>query len=112
MANKTIKFGLAAYKDQVAGVVLSSITEGESASEAEAMDENGNIIQTDQYAKKKTLQGEGLITVADELVLTVGGTLLIGETTYTINNVSKTSTNATHVKVTFAGSAPYQKATV
>ena len=44
------------------GLKFQSATEGTSGSTAEAMDETGNIIQTDVYAKKKTFQGEALVT--------------------------------------------------
>ena len=55
MSDEKIVFGLAEYKGAVSGVRLQSVTYGESASTAEAMDEDGYIEQTDVYGKKRTI---------------------------------------------------------
>ena len=49
----TIVFGLAKYKNAVAGLRIQSVTYGETASTAEAVDEDGNIEQTDVHSKKR-----------------------------------------------------------
>ena len=73
-----VVFGLASYKGAVTGLRLQRVTYGESASTAEALDEDGNIEQTDVYGKKKTIQCEGNVTDSGVSSVTVGGTLTVG----------------------------------
>ena len=107
-----IVFGMAAYKGAVAGLRIQSVTYGETASTAEAVDEDGNIEQTDVYSKKKTIQIEANVTdAADMTALTVGGSLTIGGAVYTIDNVSLKETNTGHKTASISGSAPMTTAT-
>lgn len=102
-----IVFGLASFKGIVTGLHLQSVTYGESASEAEALDEDGNIEQNDVYGKKKTIQCEGnVVDGGDISALTVGGTLTVAAVDYKITNVSlKESVNG-HKTASISGSAP------
>ena len=101
-----IVFGLASYKGAVTGLHLQRVTYGESASTAEALDEGGNIEQTDVYGKKKTIQCEGNVTDGSGLAVTVGGTLTVGADTFTIDNVSITENVNGHKTASISGSAP------
>lgn len=75
----SIVFGLASFKNAVAGLHLQTVTYGETASSAEAIDEDGNIEQIDMYGKKRTIQCEGnVVAEGDISALTVGGELTIG----------------------------------
>ena len=85
----TIVFGLAKYKNAVAGLRIQSVTYGETASSAEAVDEDGNIEQTDVHSKKKTIQIEAnIVEGADLSAITVGGELTAAGDVYKIDNVS------------------------
>ena len=103
----SIVFGLAKFKEAVTGLHLQSVTHGETASSAEAIDEDGNIEQIDMYGKKRTIQCEGNVVSPESLTaLTVGGKLTIDSKEYTIDNVSiKESVNG-HKTVSISGSAP------
>lgn len=99
-------FGLASFKNQVAGLHLQTVTYGETASTAEAIDEDGNIEQVDVYAKKRTIQCEGNVVDGSTLGLSVGGDLTVGGNIYKIDSVSiKESVNG-HKTATISGSAP------
>ena len=99
----SIVFGLASFKNAVAGLHLQSVTYSETASSAEAIDEDGNIEQIDMYGKKRTIQCEGnVVAEGDISALTVGGELTIGGKKYTIDNVS--------VRTGISGSAPMEPA--
>lgn len=107
-----VTFGLASFKNQVAGLHLQTVTYGETASTAEAIDEDGNIEQVDVYAKKRTIQCEGNVvddpnSNTDSLsALTVGGDLTVDGNTYKIDSVSiKESVNG-HKTASISGSAP------
>lgn len=102
-----IVFGLATYKTAVAGLHLQSVTYGESASEAEALDEDGNIEQNDVYGKKKTIQCEGNVVAGGDIsALTVGGTLTVDSVAYKINSVSVKEMVNGHKTASISGSAP------
>ena len=105
-----IVFGLASYKGAVTGLRLQRVTYGESASTAEALDEDGNIEQTDVYGKKKTIQCEGNVTDGSGLAVTVGGTLTVGGDNFTIDNVSITESVNGHKTASISGSAPMTSA--
>ena len=105
MSDKII-FGFAKYKGAVSGVRLQSVVYGESASTAEAMDEDGYIEQTDVYGKKKTIQCEGNVVDGSPLAVTVGGTLTVGGDNFTIDNVSITENVNGHKTASISGSAP------
>jgi hypothetical protein len=102
-----IVFGLANYKNAVAGLRIQDMTYGETASTAEAVDEDGNIEQTDVYGRKRTIQGNGnVVAGADLSALTVGGTITVDSIAYKIDKVDiKEGVNA-HKTCSFAGSAP------
>lgn len=104
-----IVFGLASYKGIVAGVRLQRVTYSETASTAEALDEDGDIEQTDVYGKKKTLQCEGNVTAENLETLTVGGTLTVNGEVFKIDNVSFTEANNAHKTASISASAPIKK---
>lgn len=101
----TITFGTASYKGAVSGLIITSIKFGENAQSAEAMDEDGNIIQVDMYGKKKTLQIEGTVS-GGSLALVAGGDLTVGGTTYKIESVEVSQTNTGHQSASVTASAP------
>ena len=107
----TIVFGLAKYKNAVAGLRIQSVTYGESASTAEAVDEDGNIEQTDVHSKKKTIQIEANVTdTANMAAITVGGELVVDGDNYKIDNVSIKEINNAHKTVSISGSCPIKSA--
>ena len=102
----TINFGTAAYKNAVAGLIITSIKFGSNAQAAEAMDEEGNIIQVDMYGKKQTVNIEGTVSSGTTLALVAGADLTIGGVTYKIESVEVTSTNTGHTNASITASAP------
>lgn len=109
MSDKII-FGFAKYKGAVSGVRLQSVTYGESASTAEAMDEDGYIEQTDVYGKKRTIQCEGnCIENGNTAALTVGGTLTVDGVDYKLDSVQFREGNNAHKTASISGSAPMPK---
>ena len=104
--SSSINFGTAAYKNAVAGLIITSIKFGSNAQAAEAMDEEGNIIQVDMYGKKNTLQVEGTVSGGTTLALVPGAELTVGGTTYKIESVEVTSTNTGHTNASITASAP------
>ena len=101
----TIAFGTASYKGAVSGLIITSIKQGSNAQSAEAMDEDGTVIQIDMYGKKKTLQIEGTVS-GGSLGLQAGSTLTIGGASYTIESVEITQTNTGHQSASISASAP------
>ena len=101
----TINFGTAAFKGAVTGLIITSIKFGSNAQAAEAMDEEGNIIQVDIYGKKYSLQIEGTVS-GGSLALVVGADLTIGGVTYKIESVEVTQTNTGHQSASITASAP------
>ena len=108
-SSSAITFGTASYKGAVSGLIITSIKQGESGRSAEAMDEEGHIVQVDIYGKKKTLQIEGTVS-GGSLALQAGGTLTIGGTDYTIESVEVTQTNTGHQTASITASAPVPSA--
>ena len=102
----TINFGTAAYKNAVAGLIITSIKFGSNAQAAEAMDEEGNIIQVDMYGKKQTVNIEGTLSSGTILALVAGADLTVGGTAYKIESVEVTSTNTGHTNASITASAP------
>ena len=103
----TINFGTAAFKGAVSGLIITSIKFGSNAQAAEAMDEEGNIIQVDMYGKKQTVQIEGTVSGGTSLAgLVVGADLTIDSITYKIESVEVTSTNTGHTNASITASAP------
>ena len=102
----TINFGTAAFKGAVTGLIITSIKFGSNAQAAEAMDEEGNIIQVDMYGKKQTVNIEGTVSSGTTLALVAGGTLTIDSVAYTIESVEVTSTNTGHTNASITASAP------
>ena len=101
----TITFGTASYKGAVSGLIITSIKQGENGQTAEAMDEDGYIVQVDVYGKKKSLQIEGTVS-GGSLALVAGGDLTVGGTTYKIESVEVTQTNTGHQTASITASAP------
>jgi hypothetical protein len=102
----TINFGTAAFKGAVTGLIITSIKQGSTAQSAEAMDEEGNIIQVDMYGKKQTVNIEGTVSSGTTLALVAGADLTIGGVTYKIESVDVTSTNTGHTNASITASAP------
>ena len=102
----TINFGTAAYQGAVSGLIITSIKFGSNAQAAEAMDEEGNIIQVDMYGKKQTVNIEGTVSSGTTLALAAGADLTIGGVTYKIESVEVTSTNTGHTNASITASAP------
>ena len=101
----TITFGTASYKGAVSGLIITSIKQGTNAQSAEAMDEDGNIIQIDMYGKKYSLQIEGTVS-GGSLALVAGADLAVGGITYKIESVEVTQTNTGHQTASITASAP------
>lgn len=106
-----VVFGLAKYKGVAAGVSLQRVVYGETGQSAEAIDEDGNIEQTNIYGKKRTIQCEGNVRAGDSLAFTVGGSLTVDSNTFTIDNVSITESVNGHKTISISGSAPMAAAT-
>ena len=106
----TINFGTATYKNAVAGLIITSIKFGSNAQSAEAMDEEGNIIQVDMYGRKQTVQIEGTVSSGTTLALVAGGDLTISDITYKIESVEVTNTNNGHTSASITASAPIEAA--
>lgn len=104
-ASSSITFGTASYKGAVSGLIITSIKFGENAQSAEAMDEDGTIIQIDMYGKKKTLQIEGTVS-GGSLALVAGADLTIDSVAYKIESVEVTQTNTGHQSASITASAP------
>ena len=102
----TINFGTAAFKGAVTGLIITSIKFGSNAQSAEAMDEDGNIIQVDMYGKKQTVSIEGTVSSGTTLALVAGADLTIDSITYKIESVEVTSTNTGHTNASITASAP------
>lgn len=103
----SIVFGLATFKGAVTGLRLQDVTYGEAASEAEALDEDGNIEQSDVYGKKKTIQCNGNVVAGGDIsVLKVGGTLTVDGVDYKLNSVSIKEVVNGHKTASISGSAP------
>lgn len=108
----TIIFGLVEYKNAAAGLHVQSVSYGESASTAEAVDEEGNIEQVDHHSKKKTIHIEGNVTDgADMSVFTVGGMLTVAGDTYKIDSVTVKEAVNGHKTASISGSCPMKSAT-
>ena len=106
----TINFGTAAFKGAVTGLIITSIKFGSNAQSAEAMDEDGNIIQVDMYGKKQTVNIEGTVSSGTTLALVAGADLTIDSVTYKIESVEVTSTNTGHTSASITASAPIEAA--
>ena len=105
--SKPIVFGLASYKGKVEGVHLTNLQVGETASTAEAIDEDGNIEQVDVYGKKRTVSGQGNAATGGDLsALTVGGTLEFDGDEYLITSAGRTYGPNNHATVSFSGESP------
>ena len=102
----TINFGTAAYKNAVSGVIITAIKQGGNGQTAEAMDEDGNIIQVNIYGKKHTLTIEGTLASGTTSSLAPGGTITIDGVDYTIESSEVTSTNTGHTSISITASAP------
>ena len=101
-----ITFGTASYKNAVANLIITSIKFGDTAQAAEAMDEEGTIIQVDMYGRKKTVNIEGTVSGGSLTGLTAGGTLTIDSVDYKIESVEVTQTNTGHQSASITASAP------
>lgn len=103
-----VVFGLATYKGAVTGLHLQTVTVQQTASTAEAINEDGDIEQIDIYGAKKQLQAEGnVVSGGDISALVVGGTLTVESVAYKIESVSIRETVTGHKTVTVSAVAPY-----
>ena len=102
-----VVFGLVTYKGAVTGLYLQDVQYGETASTAESLDEDGNVVQTDVYGKKRTIQANGNVKVgADLSALTVGGTITVDSVEYKIDKVDIKETVNGAKTCSLSGSAP------
>ncbi len=106
-AGSGIVFGLAEYKNTVAGVHLQNLTFGEESSDSEALDEDANVEQIDVYGRKKTVQGDGNVVSGGSIAVTVGGELTIENITYKITSCSKKYGVNGNCTFSFTGKAPW-----
>ena len=103
-----VDFGLAEYKGALAGVHLQNMTIQETASTAEAINEDGDIEQIDIYGAKKQLQAEGTVITGGTIsALTVGASLTVNNVTYKIENVSVRTSVTGHKTITVSAVAPH-----
>ena len=102
-----VGFGLLKYKGQVAGVEIQQLTFNNTSSEVESLNEDGDIMQIDQYGRKRTIQGDGNLKSETDMKLEPGAELTVDGITYKLNSVTKTVSNTGVVKISFAGSAPW-----
>ena len=102
-----IVFGLAEYKEAVAGLHLQDVTYGESGSTVEGIDEDDNIEQVDVHSRKRTINFNGNVEDgADLSALTVGADLSVSDVTYKIDSIQIKHTNTGHATCSGSGSAP------
>ena len=88
------------------GLKFQTATEGTTATTAEAMDETGNITQTDVYAKKKTFQGEALVE-DDHVEIKAGDTFDYNGVSYKVERAEYTRSNTGHRRVSITATAPF-----
>ncbi len=102
-----IVFGLAEFQGVVTGLTLQTVTIGETASEAEALGEDGVIEQIDVFGKKRTINFTGNVQADGDIsALTVGGKLTVNGDEYTLNSVEISTTVNGHRSCTGSGVAP------
>lgn len=103
----TIKFGLAEYKDKITGIVITSIDWNKNGQKAEAMNEDGDVIQTDRYGRSRSITVNGNVRGTSDEALEPGGTITIDGRTYGIDSVNVKRGNTAHKTVTITASAPW-----
>lgn len=103
----TIVFGFAKFGGCVTGVSLQDVTYGETCSTAEALNENGDVEQTEVYAKKKTITVNGNVHSDHADALQVGGSLEVDSVTYIINTVTVKEAINGFKTFSCSGSAPF-----
>lgn len=101
----SIIFGIAAAKGVLTGCYIQDISWGSTCSIAEAMNEEGEIVQTDAYGKKKTFTANA--TVNGDCSLEAGDKLTIDGTEYTINSAMFKESSNGHKTFSVSGSAPF-----
>lgn len=102
-----VVFGLAAYRNAIAGLQLQTVVCGETGTTAEAWNEDGSIAQIDIYACKRTIRAEGNVIEGSDLsALTVGAALTVDGVTYTIESVTLRSSAAGHRSCSVTGISP------
>lgn len=101
-----IVFGIAEYNGDVAGVHLQNLDFGETASTAEALDEDGNVEQIDVYGAKQTVQGDGNVVSGAAVAIHVRGTVTFNDVTYKITSCNKKYSVNGHCTFSFSGEAP------
>ena len=102
----SITFGTLSYEGKVTGIYITSIKKDQTASSVDAMNEKGEVVQTDRYGKKMTLQVDGTVK-GDISAHKIGAKLTIDNTEYTVDTVSTTQTNTGHYSFSLTASAPW-----
>ena len=80
----SIIFGIAAAKGVLTGCYIQDISWGSTCSIAEAMNEEGEIVQTDAYGKKKTFTANA--TVNGDVGIAAGDKITIAGAEYTVTS--------------------------
>lgn len=100
-----VKFGLVTCSGVLTGCYVQDVSWGDTCSTAEAMDEQGNIVQIDVYAKKRTFTANA--TVNGDVAIKSGDKLTIDGHEYTITTATfKEAANA-HKTFSVSGTAPF-----
>ena len=103
----SVKFGLVTCSGVLTGCYVQDVSWGDTCSTAEAMDEQGNIVQIDVYAKKRTFTANA--TVNGDVTIKSGDILTINGNDYTITSATfKEAANA-HKTFSVSGTAPFEE---
>ena len=102
-----VDFGLAEYKGALAGVYLQNVSVQQTSSQAEALNEDGDIEQIDIYGAKEQLQAEGTVITGGTIsALAVGATLNVNGVDYKIENISIRNSVTGHKTITVSAVRP------
>jgi len=102
---ETYLFGTVAYRGQVAGVEILSVTKNKTSEQARAENSAGYIEQVNQHAFMKSVTMEGLVKQSIEN-MECGGVLTIDGIPYSIDSISETKSSADYWRVSITASAP------
>ena len=105
--SEPVKFGLVTCSGVLTGCYVQDVSWGDTCSTAEAMDEEGNIVQIDVYGKKRTFTANA--TVNGEVSIKSGDKLTVDGKEYTITSATfKEAANA-HKTFSVSGTAPFEE---
>lgn len=103
--NATVTFGIVTCSGSITGCYIQDISWGDTCSTAEAMDEQGNIVQIDVYGKKRTFTANA--TVNGSVSLQSGDEIEIAGATYTITSATFKEAVNGHKTFSVSGTAPF-----